>query len=286
MTPLLVYLLAGAWVEVSFFSMVISVVKVVLIPVLLGIFLRWIIGRQIEKLSGILPLISVVSIVMIISGIVAVNAEKILTSGFAVLCIVILHNLAGMGLGLGASRPFSCGIYKSYCPCDRSRYAEQRSCYHTCHCQFCSQPICHAPGSNLQRIGTIFPALYSQVYVVMDITRKTPRKLERLKRNFFINIEPGFSHPRCICKEFFTKFTPCSVEFLSFPQSRGVYIESFTNILIGAFCPQWFHSNRRCPTFSFAVRRSSSLPGIDTYIFEYLLFTIGIKLWIDNTFLH
>ena len=62
MTPLLVYLLAGAWVEVSFFSMVISVVKVVLIPVLLGIFLRWIIGRQIEKISGILPLISVVSV--------------------------------------------------------------------------------------------------------------------------------------------------------------------------------------------------------------------------------
>ena len=89
-----------------FFSMVISVVKVVLIPVLLGIFLRWIIGRQIEKISGILPLISVVSIVMIISGIVAVNAEKILTSGFAVLGIVMLHNLAGMGLGLGASRLF------------------------------------------------------------------------------------------------------------------------------------------------------------------------------------
>ncbi len=85
MTPLLVYLLAGAWVQVSFPGMVISVVKVVLIPVLLGIFLRWIIGRHIEKISGILPLISVVSIVMIISGIVAVNAEKILTSGFAVL---------------------------------------------------------------------------------------------------------------------------------------------------------------------------------------------------------
>ena len=37
MTPLLVYLLAGAWVQVSFPGMVISVVKVVLIPVLLGI---------------------------------------------------------------------------------------------------------------------------------------------------------------------------------------------------------------------------------------------------------
>lgn len=87
-------------------GMVISVVKVVLIPVLLGILLRKLIGRHIEKLSGILPLISVVSIVMIISGIVAVNAEKIMTSGFLVLCIVILHNLAGMGLGLLAGRIF------------------------------------------------------------------------------------------------------------------------------------------------------------------------------------
>ena len=103
---LLVYLLAGAWVQVSFPGMVISVVKVVLIPVLLGILLRKLIGRHIEKLSGILPLISVVSIVMIISGIVAVNAEKIMTSGFLVLCIVILHNLAGMGLGLLAGRIF------------------------------------------------------------------------------------------------------------------------------------------------------------------------------------
>jgi len=36
-TPLLVYVLAGAWVEVSFWAMVISVVKVVLVPVLLGL---------------------------------------------------------------------------------------------------------------------------------------------------------------------------------------------------------------------------------------------------------
>lgn len=40
MTPFLVYVLAGAWVEVSFWAMVISVVKVILIPVLLGVFLR------------------------------------------------------------------------------------------------------------------------------------------------------------------------------------------------------------------------------------------------------
>ena len=104
MTPLLVYGLAGAWVEVSFWAMVLSVVKVILIPVLLGILLRSLFGKQIQKISDILPLISVVSIVMIISGIVANNAEKIVSCGVLVLGVVMLHNLFGMGMGLLAAK--------------------------------------------------------------------------------------------------------------------------------------------------------------------------------------
>lgn len=100
MTPLLVYVIAGAWVEVSFWAMVISVVKVILIPVLLGILLRSLFGRQIQKISEVLPLISVVSIVLIISGIVANNADKLLSCGVLVLGVVILHNFFGMLLGL------------------------------------------------------------------------------------------------------------------------------------------------------------------------------------------
>lgn len=104
MTPLLVYSLAGTWVEVSFWAMVLSVVKVILIPVLLGILLRSLFGKQIQKISDILPLISVVSIVMIISGIVANNAEKIVSCGVLVLGVVMLHNLFGMGIGLLAAK--------------------------------------------------------------------------------------------------------------------------------------------------------------------------------------
>ena len=106
MTPLLVYILAGTWVEVSFWAMVISVVKVILIPVLLGILIRTLFGKQIEKISEVLPLISVVSIVMIISGIVAINAEKIVSCGVLVLIVVAIHNLCGMGLGLLAAKMF------------------------------------------------------------------------------------------------------------------------------------------------------------------------------------
>ena len=97
-TPLLVYVLAGAWVEVSFWAMVISVVKVVLVPVLLGILINWVWGKQIQKISEVLPLISVVSIVMIISGIVAVNAEKILSCGLLVLGVVMLHTIRQLPL--------------------------------------------------------------------------------------------------------------------------------------------------------------------------------------------
>ena len=100
MTLLLVYGLGGAWVEVSFWAMVLSVVKVILIPVLIGLLLNKLFNRQIQKIRDVLPLISVVSIVMIISGIVAVNKEKLITSGVLVLGVVILHNFLGMALGL------------------------------------------------------------------------------------------------------------------------------------------------------------------------------------------
>ena len=106
MTPMLVYVLAGAWVQVSFWAMVLSVVKVILIPVLLGILLRSLFGKQIQKISDALPLVSVVSIVMIICGIVAVNAAKIVSCGVLVLGVVALHNFFGMGLGLVAAKLF------------------------------------------------------------------------------------------------------------------------------------------------------------------------------------
>lgn len=100
-TPALVYLLGGTWVEVSFLSMVLSTVKIVLLPVLLGIVLNRLFTRQIDAVREILPLISVTAIVIIIAGIVGANASKIASCGFLVLIIVMLHNLVGLLLGLG-----------------------------------------------------------------------------------------------------------------------------------------------------------------------------------------
>jgi BASS family bile acid:Na+ symporter len=98
--------LAGAWVEVSFLAMVLSVVKVVLIPVLIGLLLNVILSRQVEAVKPVLPLISVVAIVMIIAGIVAVNKEKLLDCALLTLVVVVLHNVFGMALGFLVAKAF------------------------------------------------------------------------------------------------------------------------------------------------------------------------------------
>ncbi len=106
-TPMLVYGLGGAWVEVSLSAMIISVVKLVLVPVLLGILLHRIFGKYIKKVQEIFPLISVLAIVMITTGIVANNKEKLISSGLLVLGVVVLHNLIGTVMGLGLAKVLS-----------------------------------------------------------------------------------------------------------------------------------------------------------------------------------
>lgn len=99
-TPLLVYLLAGKWVEVSIFAMFKSVVTVILLPVLLGIFSKKISPKGVEKSKDIFPLISSLAIILIIAGIIGANSEKIRQSGLIVLLIVMIHNALGLAGGL------------------------------------------------------------------------------------------------------------------------------------------------------------------------------------------
>lgn len=103
-TPFLVYLLAGTWVEVSFLSMVMSVIKIVLLPVIAGIAINSMFRTTIEKLGPVLPLVSVIAIVTIIDGIVAVNAAKIMSCGLLVMLVVALHNGIGLCLGLAMAK--------------------------------------------------------------------------------------------------------------------------------------------------------------------------------------
>ncbi len=99
LTPIIFYVLASQWLEVSASAMFISVLKIVLLPIVLGLTIRAIWKAKVIEAARILPLISVISIVMIVAAVVAGSRGKIIESGALIFVIVVLHNGIGYLLG-------------------------------------------------------------------------------------------------------------------------------------------------------------------------------------------
>lgn len=100
LTPLITYALAGEFIEISLVAMFLTVVKVILIPVMLGILAESLLGEKVDRISPLLPFFSTLAIILIIAGIIALNADKIRESGLFVTLIVLLHNGLGLTLAL------------------------------------------------------------------------------------------------------------------------------------------------------------------------------------------
>lgn len=113
LTPLLTYLLAGTWIKISFLAMVFSILKVVAIPIILGITINNLFSKQVEKTKDVLPLMSIVTIVILIGCIIGNNSTKILHMGTAIMIVVICHNLLGLLLGYTVGKLLKLGSYKS-----------------------------------------------------------------------------------------------------------------------------------------------------------------------------
>lgn len=105
-TPALIYLLASEWLPVSFMAMFMSVIKVVLIPIILGIIAQFLFKPLVAKSVDILPTVSVVAIVMIVAAVVSGSRDKILETGLIIFAIVILHNGLGYLIGFLVAKLF------------------------------------------------------------------------------------------------------------------------------------------------------------------------------------
>ncbi len=103
-TPALVLLLAGQSVDVSYVSMLMSIVQVVLVPIVLGFIINAIAPKIADVFGKVLPLISVIAISLIIMAVVSANAAKLMTVGALIIVVVMLHNLCGYALGYLAGR--------------------------------------------------------------------------------------------------------------------------------------------------------------------------------------
>ncbi len=95
LTPAITYLLLKTTVEIDAFAMFLSIIKVVIVPIGLGLIINRLFSETTQKVSKILPLVSVTAIVLIVASVVSANSEKILTTGFIVFIVVIVHNCGG-----------------------------------------------------------------------------------------------------------------------------------------------------------------------------------------------
>lgn len=105
-TPIVFYLFASQWLDVNATSMFISVLKIVLLPIFIGLLIRSIFKQKIAQFSQTMPLISVIAIVLIVCAVVATSKDRIIESGLLIFSIVALHNALGYAIGYGISRLF------------------------------------------------------------------------------------------------------------------------------------------------------------------------------------
>ena len=95
LTPALTYLYLRTSVSVDVKAMFLSIVQVVVVPIGLGLLINRLFGKYTQKITDVLPAVSVTAICLIVAAVVSHNSGKILSTGLVIFAVVILHNLLG-----------------------------------------------------------------------------------------------------------------------------------------------------------------------------------------------
>ena len=105
-TPLLMGLLAGAFIEINVLDMMWDIVKMVIIPIGAGLLFNKLLSGRAKWLDDVMPLVSMFGIAFIIVIITAAGRDSLLDIGALLILLVLVHNLTGYFLGYGAARLF------------------------------------------------------------------------------------------------------------------------------------------------------------------------------------
>lgn len=99
LTPAFTYLFAHTLVKIEFWPMFFSIIKMVILPLLIGLIVRRIVGEKIDKVVTIFPAFSTLFIAFICGLVVALNRNYLTQISLVIFIAVLLHN--GLGLLLG-----------------------------------------------------------------------------------------------------------------------------------------------------------------------------------------
>ena len=104
MTPLLMKYFAGAFVPIDFLAMMLSIVKMVILPVILGLIFNHFFHGKAKWLDKTMPIVSMTAIALIIVIITAAGRDSLLSIGILLILAAIIHNLLGYLLGYWGCR--------------------------------------------------------------------------------------------------------------------------------------------------------------------------------------
>lgn len=106
LTPLLMKLLAGEFIEIDAVSMMWSIVKMIILPIGAGLLFNKLRGDSGKWLDKAMPLVSMLAIGVIVTIITATGRDSLLEIGGILMLLVLIHNLFGYLLGYWFARLF------------------------------------------------------------------------------------------------------------------------------------------------------------------------------------
>ncbi len=106
MTPALMKLLAGAFIEISALDMMWDIIKMVIIPIGAGLVFNKLLSGKFKWLDKAMPVVSMFGIAVIIVIITAAGRDSLLDIGLMLMGLVLIHNMTGYFLGYWSGRLF------------------------------------------------------------------------------------------------------------------------------------------------------------------------------------
>lgn len=102
LTPTFTYIFGRTFIEIRFWPMFFSIIKMVILPLLAGLAIKHYFRERVERFIKVFPAISSLFISFICGLVVALNRDYIINLSLIIFLAVFLHNLFGLVLGYGA----------------------------------------------------------------------------------------------------------------------------------------------------------------------------------------
>ena len=103
-TPYLILFLADKSINIDLISLMYSTSKIILIPLILGLFVRIYFFKFVDRIKFLFPIISELTIALVIAVIFAINSESLKILNTTIILGVILHNIGGLLIGYFVAR--------------------------------------------------------------------------------------------------------------------------------------------------------------------------------------